>query len=67
MRDIAGKRDFNLPGGAMAVELAALEVGVAFRDAVIDGGVDRRHFGISVETMALWLESRCGLKSTIDL
>jgi len=51
--DVAGKGDFDLPGGAMAVELAALEAGVAFRDAVIDGGVNRRHLGISVETITL--------------
>ena len=53
VRDVAGKGDFDLPGGAMAVELAALEVGIAFRDAVVDGGVNRRHVGILIETKAL--------------
>ena len=45
MRDVAGKSDFDLLGGAMAVKLAAGEVGVALLDTVIDGGMNRWHDG----------------------
>jgi hypothetical protein len=41
--DVAGQCDFDFVGGALAVELSALEVGVAFDDAVVDCGVNRRH------------------------
>jgi hypothetical protein len=40
VRDVAGKGDFDLLGGAMAVKLAAGKVGVALLDTVIDGGMD---------------------------
>lgn len=44
VRDVASEGNFDLLGGAMAVELAAGEVGVALLDTVVDGGVDGRHY-----------------------
>lgn len=46
MGDVAFEGDFDFVGWAAAVEVAAGEVGVAFGEAVVDEGVDRRHFEV---------------------
>ena len=45
MRDVAAQGDLYGIRGAVALKFAAAEVGVAFLEAVVDGGVERGHSG----------------------
>lgn len=48
VEDVGGERHFDGGGAALAVQLAAGEVGAALGEAVVDEGVERRrHFGVA--------------------